>query len=132
MGIKEICNSIQSIINMYTRNPLSIIPSIVTICSLMQRPGLSVIISASNIIKSQACFGAPTGNLPDGSPNMMNSLITEIVKEIFRALREDGVIQTSIAPGDIVITATGGNAGGPVTCVGTSLSPSKPILGLIR
>lgn len=90
------------------------------VCSLAQRPGLSVINSTANIIKSQARFGAPTGDLPDGTPNMMNSLINEIVKEIFRALREDAQIQVGGGPGSIISVTTGGNAGGPVTCVGTN------------
>lgn len=132
MGIKEICELIQTTINSYTRKPFTAIPSLITLCSLAQRPGLSVITSASNIIKSQSCFGAPTGDLPDGSPNMMNAFITETVREIFRALHEDGVIQSSLGPGDIVVTSTGGNAGGPVTTVGTLATISNVIRGLIR
>lgn len=132
MGIKEICNVLQSTINLYTRKAFTPIPSLITLCSLAQRPGLSVLTSTANIIKSQACFGAPTGDLPDGSPNMMNAFINETVKEIFRALQEDGVVQLSLGPGDIVVTSTGGNAGGPVTTVGTLMAVSNIIRGLIR
>lgn len=48
-----------------------------------------------------------------------------IVKSVVEALREDGVIQVSIPANSIIIQATGGNAGGPVTVVGTNIKDTK-------
>ena len=122
MNTKQICTSISNVINKYTRMAFSTIPALIMVCSLIKRPGLSVTMSTANIIKAQACFGAPTGDLPDGTPNMMNALVKEVVNEVYRALREDAQIQIGGGPGSIMSVTTGGNAAGPVTCVGTNMN----------
>lgn len=110
MDVKSICDKINSMLKT-VRKPLTFLPPILLYCSLARRPGLSVIVSSSKIIKSQADFGAPTGTLPDGTPNLMNQLIVNIVDEVFRALKEDSVVQLVTSPGAIkTVGSTGPTA----------------------
>lgn len=111
--------------------PANKIPSILMICSLLKRPGLSCLKSAANIIANQAKFGAPTGNAPDGSANMMNGLIDIITCEIFRALREDANIQLAIAPKAITVQTTGANAAGSVVSVGFNILPVSGVVQIL-
>lgn len=111
--------------------PASKIPSILMICSLLKRPGLSCLKSTANIIANQAKFGAPTGDLPDGTSNMMNGLINIITCEIFRALREDANIQLAIAPKAITVQTNGANAAGPVISVGFNILPVTGVVQIL-
>lgn len=121
MNIKTICDSIKNLFNTI-RPAAPLFPAIIMACSLAKRPGLSVILSASNIIRKQAEFGAPTEQAPDGQPNMMNALIVEIVDEVYRALREDANIQVSLAPGSVLSLGTGASPSGPVTVQCSSIN----------
>jgi hypothetical protein len=107
--IENICKNIQSFLKS-TRSPAPIIPQILMSCSLMKRPGLSCLESSSRIIASQAEFGAPTADkFPDGTPNMMNKLIKNIVCEVYRAIKEDMNIQVVIPPGSLPLSNGGTN-----------------------
>lgn len=122
LGLETITNSIKNLFNSSLRNPAKIIPGIILICSLARRPGLSCLISFGNIIQEMDKNGIPTDNLPDGTPNLMNKMVKSVVCEVFRALKEDANIQVGIAPGTVNIMATGGNAGGPVTVLGSNIN----------
>lgn len=106
MTLSDVCDKIRGILNV-ARKPLAPLPSLIAYCSYVQRPGLSVLVSAGNIIKAQANFGAPTGTLPDGTPNLMNQYTIETVKEIFRALKEDGVVDLYSGPGGLRVEMNG-------------------------
>lgn len=95
MGIKEICNTLQTLLDNYSRKPFQAISGLIMICSLSKRPGLSPILSTANIIKNVAARGINTAPMEDGSPNQLNIVINEITKEVFRAMREDANIQTA-------------------------------------
>lgn len=122
LGLETITNSIKNLFNSSLRSPAKIIPGIILICSLSRRPGLSCLISFGNIIQEMDKNGIPTDNLPDGTPNLMNKMVKSVVCEVFRALKEDANIQVGIAPGTVNIMATGGNAGGPVTVLGSNIN----------
>lgn len=109
MKLTEVVEKMQSLLAV-ARKPVTKIPVILEFCSLAQRPGLSVLVSAANVIKSQANFGAPTGTLPDGTPNLMNQFIINMFSETYRALREDCVGMTSGPPGCITIGGVGGGS----------------------
>lgn len=130
IGIKEIAQTFEGTLSAL-RKPANVISTIIMLCALVKRPGLSCMMSTSNILQNIAKQGCPTGPMPDGSPNLMNAAISEIVCEIFRALKEDANIQIGIPPGSLTINANGGNAGGPVTCVGTNIMPGNGV-GLIQ
>lgn len=122
LGIESITNSIKELFDGKLRKAANIIPGIIMLCSLAKRPGLSALISFGNIIQEISKQGMPTDTLPDGTPNMMNKMVYAIVKETFRALKEDANIQVALGPGTINVVATGGNAGGPVTVTGPNIN----------
>lgn len=129
-SIQKIANSINKLLNK-VRTPIIPIPAILLLCSVFKRPGLSPMMIAANVIKRQSEFGAPTGPLPDGTPNMMNSLIYVIVDEVVKEAQKNCVIESVIAPGTMVITGFGANGGGPITTIGTNTTPVKAT-GIIR
>ena len=129
-GIENIVNKITGVMNKI-RVPVIPIPPILLLCSVFKRPGMSCMLATSKVIKRQSEFGAPTGLLPDGSPNMMNSLIYVNMCETMEEIRKNAVVEAVIPANTIVITATGGNAGGPVTVVGTNTNAIKAT-GIIR
>lgn len=130
LGISQIGQSFKTIFS-GLRKPANIIPSIIMLCAMVRRPGLSCMVSTSNIIQDVAKRGCPTGDLPDGSKNLMNEMMSSIICEVFRALKEDANIQIALAPGSFTINATGGNAGGPVNVTGTNITPASGV-GLLQ
>lgn len=124
MSLEKIVNAVTGLLEK-ARTPIVPIPAIILACSLFKRPGASAMATAANVIKRQSEFGAPTGVMPDGSPNMINSLIYLIVSEIYRELSENGVVEVAIPANSLVITGSGANAGGPVVITGTNTIPSK-------
>ena len=113
------------------RKPAPIISGIIMLCAMVKRPGLSCIVSTSNILQDMAKRGIPTENLPDGSKNLMNEVVASVVCEMIRALKEDANIQIALPPGAFNVIANGGNAGGPVTCIGTNTTFSTGV-GLMQ
>lgn len=130
MGINQIGQSFKNLFSSL-RKPATVIPSIIMLCAMVRRPGLSCMVSTSNVLQDIAKRGCPTEPLPDGSPNLMNELVSSMVCEIFRALKEDSNIQIALAPGAFTINATGGNAGGPVNVMGTNITSASGV-GLMQ
>ena len=122
IGIESITKAFQNLFDSNMRKPATPISAMILACSLSKRPGMSVVVSTSNIINELSKQGFPPEDLPDGTPNMMNKLIYSVVKETYRAIKEDSNVQVAIAPGSINIVATGGNAGGPVTVTGPNIN----------
>lgn len=104
MGISEICQSIKNFFET-ERPPVQQLPRPLLACSLMKRPGLSTIVSVANIVKDLNAMGIPTGANPDGSTNLTVAVTYAIIKETFRALKLDAVVQVGTAPGaaDIMV-----------------------------
>lgn len=125
MDIKSICKTIQTTITNYTRVPFPDISGIIMLCSLIKRPGLSVIMSTSKILSSIGQSGIKTDMMEDGQENFLNIYTKAVVTEIFRAMSEDAKIQVCIGPGSATSIGTGGNAGGPVTVVSTLMNYAK-------
>jgi hypothetical protein len=123
-GIDKIVEKITNVVDKI-RVPVIPIPAILLLCSVFRRPGLSAMIIASKVIRRQSEFGAPTGALPDGSPNKMNALISIMAEEIVREIQKSCVVESVIPPGGMTITGFGANAGGPVTIIGTNTLPVK-------
>ena len=97
MGISQICETIKNLFT-NTRTPVQQLPRILLVCSLIKRPGLSTIVSVSNIVKDLNMMGIPTGPMPDGSPNLTVAHAYAVTKEIFRALKLDAVVQVGVGP----------------------------------
>jgi len=114
MGISEICESIKKYIT-DTRGPVQQLPRPLLACSLIKRPGLSPIVSTANIVRDLNMVGINTGVMPDGSPNLTVAYTYAIVKEIFRALRLDAVVQVTTGCASLNIQA-GPYMGTNVSC----------------
>lgn len=112
MTIATICEKIGDLISK-VRAPMAQIPAVLIACSAIQRPGLSAMVTASNIIRRQAEAGAYFGPLADGSRNIEEAMEVIRVEEIFKAIKEEMSIQGSIAPGAATLTGTAATAGGP-------------------
>ena len=104
MGISQICESIKKYFA-NTREPVQQLPRMLLVCSLIKRPGLSTVVSTSNIVKDLNMMGIPTGPMPDGSPNLTVAHAYAVTKEIFRALKLDAVVQVGIGPAALNIQA---------------------------
>lgn len=129
-GLQKIVDAVMGLLEK-ARTPIVPIPAIILACSVFKRPGTSCMLASANVIKRQSEFGAPTGALPDGSPNMMNSLIYVNMCETLKELKDNGVVEVVIPANSIVITGMGANAGGPVSFTGTNPMPIKGT-GIIR
>jgi hypothetical protein len=88
-------------------------------------------ISTSKIIQQNAKDGIPTDKLPDGTPNLMNIFVKNIICETYRAMKEDANLQIGILPGGCSIIGSGSNGGGPVVIKGTNDKPMGGV-GLIQ
>lgn len=129
-GLQKIIDSIMGLLEK-ARAPFTPIPAIILACGVFKRPGLSPMMIAANVIKRQSEFGAPTGPLPDGSSNMMNSLIYVMVDEVVKEFQRNCVIESVVPAGTMVITGMGANAGGPVSITATNTLPVK-VIGIPR
>tara|TARA_B100000927_G_scaffold240906_1_gene202286 strand:- start:496 stop:927 length:432 start_codon:yes stop_codon:yes gene_type:complete len=91
--------------------------------SAVLRPGLDYNKIAANIISESSKVGVIIGENDDGSDNISEKMEFIRVKAICEAIISDARITIINLPGQ-QITATGGNAGGPVQVYGTSLTTS--------
>lgn len=121
MGTSAVVEYVKQMLNTI-KTPAMMLPAILLKCTAIQRPGLSPQEIASVIIERNKAIGIPTGENPDGSNNLVNMYTYNVVKSMVDALKQDGVVHVAIPAKSLVIEATGGNAGGPVTVVGTNLT----------
>lgn len=124
MGIAQICQTISNYFSK-VRAPFPQLSGILLVCSMIRRPGLSVLQSVANITKDLNKLGIPTGPMPDGSPNLTVAFTFASTKETYRAIRKDMMIQAAIQPGTAMVVGTGANAGGPVVISGTIVNAVK-------
>lgn len=130
LNIETVTNSIKSLMNSLTTPALKL-PSILIWATAIQRPGLSAAKITTNIIENNKNLGINTSVNADGSPNIINEYTYNIVTEVLKAIKDDGVVHVCIPPGSISVTATGANAGGPVVVTGMNVNPSEGY-GIIR
>lgn len=90
------------------------------------RPGLSSEILSASIISRFPEAGIPTGPLVGGATNVMENLIKIMCEEFVDALQTDMRIDV-VTDAGATVSASGGNAGGPVVCVGATISPHTGI-----
>lgn len=122
MGIEQICNSIKNVFQT-VRPPASQISRILIICSMIKRPGLSVIVSTSNVIKDLNKLGIPTGIMPNGEPNHTNLITFSTFKEGYRGIKFDLSIQTGNMIGSETVQV--GPAAGINTTPGLGFAAAK-------
>lgn len=120
--ISDISNAIMLILQ-NARIPEQGVPAIPLYCEEQMRPGLSATTIASKIISRLPDIGIPNGVNPDGSENVVNKFVKLICEEFVNAIKDDSVVMASVNMGEIQITGTGGNAGGPVQVTGFNSVP---------
>ena len=83
------------------RAPLQIIPPILLICEVYQRPGLSAIALASSIIRRLPEAGIETGVNNDGSPNKINQFVRILSEEIIQEIKDNARVTCVVESGTI-------------------------------
>ena len=116
MNIRDICNSINKIINV-ARTPAATIPAQLIVCSAVSRPGLSPSLVASNIIRRQSESGAPIGG------KVAEAMEVIRVEEIYKGIMRDGRVQIGIPVGGITFAGTANTIGGPAPVTGFNVNP---------
>jgi hypothetical protein len=129
MKIDEITNKINSYFSAMNAKVSKMIPmpAVLLLCASLSRPGLSPLRSISNVCAALEGLGIPTGDNPDGSPNLVVKAMYELIKENYRAMCEDASVQGASEIGSVV--STGANSGGAV--VTTNILPFS-IRGVIQ
>ena len=110
LSVQTICERIEKLIST-VRIPLPSIPAALIACSVINRPGLSSMMMASEIIRRQAEAGAPFGKLPDGSDNIMEKMERIRCETIVNAIKNNLKVECAISPGSIIIQNADGSIG---------------------
>lgn len=113
------------------KTPADTLPPLLLYATAIQRSGISPSRASSDAITKNGALGISTGVNPDGSPNVVNEYTNNIISAVLDEIMENGVVQISIPPGAITVQAEGGNAGGPVVCVGQNIT-NTIVKGIIR
>ena len=123
MNISNIIDSITNTLDS-AKMPANVLPPFLLKCTALNRPGLSAYKIASRIIENNKALGIPVEDNPDGTANLINQYTYNVVKCIVDAIKNDASVQVAIPQQSLLIQATGGNGGGPVTCIGSNLRDS--------
>ena len=120
MNISNIIDSITNTLDS-AKMPANVLPPFLLKCTALNRPGLSAYKIASRIIENNKALGIPVEDNPDGTANLINQYTYNVVKCMVDAIKNDASVHVAIPQQSLLIQATGGNAGGPVTCIGSNL-----------
>jgi hypothetical protein len=120
--IKRISDRVNTLFE-NARTPMPTIPPILLACEIMRRPGLSAMALAASIIRRLPEAGVPTGLNPDGSENVIVKTIMIGCEELVKEIKENSSVTCALSPGQINVTISGGNAGGPIIGTGTNVAP---------
>ena len=101
---------------------IAILPAVLLKCTSLTRPGLSAYKMASEIIQNNASLGIPTGPNPDGSENLINAFIYNMMKVTVDGLHNDAFVQACIPGQSIAVQTTGANSGGLLVGTGFNLT----------
>ena len=96
--ILNLLNLINSVTGLSNKIPTALLPLTQAL------PGFSPERAATNVLENLQKLGIPTGPLPDGSPNLMNQLMSSVLKGSSKEEAENGTIDAMV----IVPPLTGG------------------------
>lgn len=128
--ITTICEGISKAFET-VRKPLQYIPTLLLLCEVKNRPGLSAIALTTAVIRRLSEAGIDTGVNPDGSPNKICQFVRIFSEEIVREFQDNASVALAVDANSITTQAMGANAGGPVTVVGQNVLPTQAA-GIIR
>lgn len=122
--INKIAQGIENAFSM-VRKPLGLLPPLLLICEIKNRPGLSAIMTTSSIIRRLPEAGIETGVNNCGSPNMNNQFVRIVCEEVIKELKDNARVTCVIEPTKINSVGSGANAGGPVVVTSVNTIPSS-------
>ena len=111
--INTIAQGIENAFNA-VRPALKSIPPLLSLCEVVQTPGLSAIATIGSIIKRMPEAGIETGVNPCGAPNVNNKLIRIVCEEVIKEIKYNSKFTCVIAPKSITSIGTGANASGTI------------------
>ena len=120
--VQKIGDTIDKVMNTI-RPPLIQIPPMLMLCEMLQRPGMSATILASEIIAGLEQLGIPTGVNPDGSENLIVKSVQMGCEKIVDHIHNYARVDSAAEPCSVSITGTGTAAGiAPVAVSGCNSS----------
>lgn len=120
--IENIAKSIGDVFDK-CRKPLAAIPTILLLCEIANRPGLSAIALASAIISRLGEAGIISELNPDGTQNKICKLIRIMCEEIVNEIHNNGRVTVGLNTGAVVSVGQGSNAGGSMVVRSQNLLP---------
>lgn len=130
MNIKKVLELTNKAIDA-ARKPANKIAAMLIYATAVQRPGISKLKISSQIIADNEPLGINIGQMPDGTDNVVNAFVYNVVEKVVDTLKDDSMVECVIPSGSIVVQANGANAGGPIVSVGTNINDAKGY-GVIR
>lgn len=130
MNIKKVINLIDNAIES-CRKPVERLTGFMIYATAVERPGISKDLISSKIIAENATYGINTGQMPDGTDNVVNKFVCNVVEKLVDSIKDDAKVECVIPIGSVIVEAKGANAGGPVVAVGTNVNNAKAY-GIIR
>lgn len=130
MNIKNLLETVNIALDA-ARQPANVLVGFLIYATAVHRPGISKLKITSDIIADNASLGINTGQMPDGTDNVVNQFVANVVEKVVDTLKDDAMVECVIPTGSVIVTAKGANAGGPVVAVGTNINNAKGY-GIIR
>ena len=130
MNIKRLIESVDTALDA-ARKPVNTLVGFMIYATAVHRPGISKLKITSDIIADNATLGINTGQMPDGTENVVNQFVANLVEKVVDTLKDDAMVECVIPSGSVIVNAQGANAGGPVVAVGTNINNAKGY-GIIR
>ena len=130
MNIKRLIELIDTALEA-AKKPAQTLSAYLIYATARQRHGISRNTITANIISDNAPLGINTGKMPDGTDNVVNQFVANVVEKVVDTLKDDAMVECVIPIGSVIVQANGGNVGGPVTAVGTNINNAKGY-GIIR
>lgn len=119
--IKEVIDIIIDLFNS-SKTPANKIPPELLALGAKLKSGMSARdLAADTLVMLETELGIPMGNdITYGETNSVASAFVATSKTFVEHIQENASVQGAIAPAALNITASGGNAGGPITVQGTN------------
>ena len=130
MNIKRLTELVDKALEAAQR-PVNVIAAFLVYATAVNRPGISKIKISSEIISDNETLGINTGKMPDGTDNVVNEFVYNVVEKVVDTLKDDAMVECVIPTGSLIVEAEGGNGGGPVVAIGTNINNAKGY-GVIR
>jgi hypothetical protein len=118
--IDSLLTNLKTALNIKQPKNMGVLPSDLVLLT-SNRDGMSVIRATNKVLEAKRKLGLPTGNLEDGTLNSDDILWKTVIEAIMEEITQHAKITTAIVAGQQIV-ATGGNAGGPVTVYGTTVT----------